>query len=145
MILDAHHPHPHQEAQEQEQEQESGGMRDQTPSMSLLTYSKKWYPPLPPSSLSPLTNVKQLRPQVERLFPLWTYLGLTSGAIIGFITGNLPGAAIGAYAGSKLGKVRDAKGKAVYQVFKDLGGEQKAEILKALASKVFTMAAGNVS
>lgn len=34
------------------------------------------------------------------------------------IAGNLPGAAIGGFAGSKLGAVRDAKGKAVYEVFK---------------------------
>jgi hypothetical protein len=57
------------------------------------------------------------------------------------IVGNLPGAAVGAFGGSKLGAVRDAKGKSVMQVFSTLGGDQKAEILKGLAAKVFSMAA----
>jgi hypothetical protein len=34
----------------------------------------------------------------------------------------------GAYAGNRLGAVRDAKGKAVAAVFAELGGEQKAEV-----------------
>lgn len=55
------------------------------------------------------------------------------------IAGNIPGAAIGALGGSKLGAIRDAKGKAVYEVFKDLGADQKAEVLKGLAAKVFGM------
>ena len=62
---------------------------------------------------------------------------------------------VGAYAGNRLGAVRDAKGKAVAAVFAELGGEQKAEvnrgsmfrgvlllndslqIIKALAMKIF--------
>ncbi|KAK4055275.1 hypothetical protein OIV83_000557 [Microbotryomycetes sp. JL201] len=80
-----------------------------------------------------------LRPEVQRHAPLWTWLGAASGAAIGFIAGNIPGAAIGGFAGSRLGAVRDAKGKAVYQVFKDLGADQKAEVLKGLAAKVFGM------
>lgn len=52
-----------------------------------------------------------LRPEVDRFFPLWTWMGAASGAALGFIAGNLPGAAIGAYGGSRLGAVRDAKGK----------------------------------
>lgn len=61
------------------------------------------------------------------VFDLQRVIGAGAGAAIGFIGGNLPGAAIGAYAGSKLGQVRDSKGKAVYEVFKDLGADQKAE------------------
>jgi hypothetical protein len=56
-----------------------------------------------------------LRPEVQRVMPFWKYVGAASGAAIGFIVGNLPGAAIGGYGGSKLGAVRDAKGKAVYE------------------------------
>ncbi|BGP36725.1 hypothetical protein JCM10450v2_000617 [Rhodotorula kratochvilovae] len=80
---------------------------------------------------------EMLRPEVNRALPLWTWSGAAAGATLGFIAGNLAGAAIGAFAGSKLGAVRDAKGKAVYQVFKDLDGSQKAQVLAALASKVF--------
>ncbi|KAI5480853.1 chaperone protein [Pseudohyphozyma bogoriensis] len=81
-----------------------------------------------------------LHPEVHRTVPLWTWTGAAAGAVIGFIAGNIPGAAIGGYGGSRLGAIRDAKGKAVYEVFKDLGADQKAEVLKALVSKVFGMA-----
>lgn len=60
----------------------------------------------------------------------------------------------GAYAGNRLGAIRDAKGKAVATVFAELGGTQKAEvslfvvcfvrqlnsmlqIIKSLAMKIF--------
>jgi hypothetical protein len=41
---------------------------------------------------------------------------------------NLPGLMVGAYAGNRLGAVRDAKGKAVAAVFAELGNEQKAQV-----------------
>ncbi|KAK1229799.1 hypothetical protein PQX77_007124 [Marasmius sp. AFHP31] len=77
-----------------------------------------------------------LRPEVERRVPWWTYFGAVCGAGIGFIVANLPGSMVGAYAGNRLGAIRDAKGKSVASVFNDLGGNQKAEILRALALKV---------
>ncbi|KAM0755974.1 DnaJ-domain-containing protein [Meredithblackwellia eburnea MCA 4105] len=83
-----------------------------------------------------------MRPEVQRVFPLWTWTGAAAGAVMGFIVGNIPGAAIGGYGGSRLGAIRDAKGKAVYQVFKDLGADQKAEVLKGLAAQVFGLSAG---
>jgi len=77
-----------------------------------------------------------LRPEVERHLPLWTWLGAACGAGLGYITANVPGLVVGAYAGNRLGAVRDAKGKSVAAVFAGLGGAQKAEILRALALKV---------
>lgn len=35
---------------------------------------------------------------------------------------------IGAYAGNRIGAIRDAKGKSVAAVFMQLGGGQKAEV-----------------
>lgn len=43
---------------------------------------------------------------------------------------------VGAYAGNRLGAIRDAKGKSVAAVFGELGGNERAQILKALAMKV---------
>ncbi|KAI0304908.1 DnaJ domain-containing protein [Russula brevipes] len=77
-----------------------------------------------------------LRPEVERHVPWWTWLGAACGAGLGFITANVPGLVVGAYAGNRLGAIRDAKGKSVAAVFTELGGAQKAQILRALALKV---------
>ncbi|KAL7008326.1 hypothetical protein EMMF5_002055 [Cystobasidiomycetes sp. EMM_F5] len=83
-----------------------------------------------------------LTPEVERVVPFWRWLGAGAGAVMGFIVGNLPGAAIGAYGGGKVGAIRDAKGKAVATVFKEMGGDQKAAILQALLSKVMGSVTG---
>ncbi|KAH9937557.1 DnaJ domain-containing protein [Fomitopsis serialis] len=56
-----------------------------------------------------------LRPEVQRHAP-W------------FIIANIPGLMVGAYAGNRLGAIRDAKGKSVAAVFGQLGGSQKAEV-----------------
>ncbi|KAK7064011.1 DnaJ-domain-containing protein [Favolaschia claudopus] len=77
-----------------------------------------------------------LRPEVQRHAPWWAYLGAVCGAGVGFIIANFPGLMLGAVAGNRLGSVRDAKGKSVAAVFSELGGNQKAEILRALAMKV---------
>ncbi|CAE6423466.1 hypothetical protein RSOLAG1IB_02786 [Rhizoctonia solani AG-1 IB] len=77
-----------------------------------------------------------LRPEVEKQASWWTYLGAASGAGLGFIIANIPGLVVGGYAGNRLGAIRDAKGKPVAAVFAQLGGSQKAEILKILAIKV---------
>lgn len=47
----------------------------------------------------------------------WGLLGGGSGAALGFIVANVPGALAGAVAGNRLGAIRDAKGKSVYAVF----------------------------
>ncbi|WVR06088.1 hypothetical protein IAU60_003116 [Kwoniella sp. DSM 27419] len=79
---------------------------------------------------------EMLAPEVAHVRPWWSWLGGASGAAIGYIVFNIPGAVAGGFAGNRLGAVRDAKGRAVGEVFKDLGASQKAEILKALAFKV---------
>ncbi|KAG8836530.1 hypothetical protein FRB91_010615 [Serendipita sp. 411] len=77
-----------------------------------------------------------LRPEVQRVVPWWTYLGAASGAGLGFIIANVPGALVGGFVGNRVGAIRDAKGRAVITVFNDLASEQKAEILRSLAFKV---------
>jgi len=77
-----------------------------------------------------------LRPEVERHAPWWSWLGAACGGGLGFIVANIPGLMLGAFAGNRLGAIRDAKGKSVAAVFSELGGNQKAEILRALALKV---------
>ncbi|EGO01762.1 hypothetical protein SERLA73DRAFT_177243 [Serpula lacrymans var. lacrymans S7.3] len=77
-----------------------------------------------------------LRPEVQRHAPWWSYLGAVCGGGVGFIIANVPGLMVGAYAGNRLGAVRDAKGKSVAAVFSQLGGTQKADVLRALAMKV---------
>ncbi|KIM67181.1 hypothetical protein SCLCIDRAFT_108533 [Scleroderma citrinum Foug A] len=77
-----------------------------------------------------------LRPEVERHAPWWSCLGAACGGGLGFIVANIPGLMIGAFAGNRLGAIRDAKGKSVAAVFSELGTEQRFEILRALAMKV---------
>lgn len=77
-----------------------------------------------------------LRPEVHRVAPVWKWVGSASGAGLGFILANIPGAIGGAVLGNRLGAIRDAKGKSVGEVFINVGSDQKAEVLKALASKV---------
>lgn len=100
-------------------------------------------PPPRPNAEETFGNVFEelLRPEVERTVNWWTYLGMASGAGMGFIVANLPGMFVGGLAGSKLGAIRDAKGKSVASVFAELGGQQKAEILRALAMKILGTAA----
>lgn len=47
---------------------------------------------------------------------------------LGFVVGNVPGALAGAFAGNRLGAIRDAKGKSVGEVFLGLGTERKAQV-----------------
>ncbi|WVQ97663.1 hypothetical protein IAU59_004777 [Kwoniella sp. CBS 9459] len=79
---------------------------------------------------------EMLTPEVAKVRPWWSWVGGASGAALGYIVFNVPGAVAGGFAGNRLGAIRDAKGRAVGEVFKDLGAGQKAEILRALAFKV---------
>lgn len=77
-----------------------------------------------------------LRPEVNRVAPIWKWVGGASGTALGFIVGNVPGALAGAFAGSQLGRIRDAKGKSVAEVFMSLGASQRAEVLTRLLQRV---------
>ncbi|CAI7639064.1 unnamed protein product [Penicillium pancosmium] len=72
----------------------------------------------------------------------WAVVGGVSGGAIGFIVGNLPGALAGAVAGNRLGAVRDAKGKSVYEVFLELPNSDRSRLLSELAAKVFQSSMG---
>lgn len=72
----------------------------------------------------------------------WSVVGGLSGGALGFIVANAPGAFAGAVAGNRLGAVRDAKGKSVYEVFLDLPQSDRARLLSELAAKVFQSTVG---
>jgi len=67
----------------------------------------------------------------------WSIVGGLSGGAMGFIVANFPGMLAGAVAGNRLGSVRDAKGKSVYEVFRELPQGDKAKLLSEMAAKVF--------
>lgn len=72
----------------------------------------------------------------------WSVVGGISGGALGFIVANTPGALAGAVAGNRLGAVRDAKGKSVYEVFQELPQTERARLLSELAAKVFQSTMG---
>ncbi|PLB36331.1 putative DnaJ chaperone (Caj1) [Aspergillus candidus] len=72
----------------------------------------------------------------------WSIIGGVSGGALGFIMANTAGAFAGAVAGNRLGAVRDAKGKSVYDVFLDLPQDGRARLLSELAAKVFQSTMG---
>jgi len=115
----------------------SSARQDNTSRSAKADWSRSGAPERPDAD-GVFTDVFEelLRPEVESRVPLWAWLGTASGAGIGFIMANIPGALIGGAAGNRLGAIRDAKGKSVGQVFLQLGGNQKAEILRLLAIKV---------
>ncbi|KAH8149044.1 uncharacterized protein LAJ45_07020 [Morchella importuna] len=73
---------------------------------------------------------------------LWGIIGGLSGGALGFIVANVPGLVAGAVAGNRLGAVRDAKGKSVYEVFQELPQSDRAKLLSDLASRVLAHAVG---
>ncbi|KAJ1819064.1 hypothetical protein IWW57_005623 [Coemansia sp. S610] len=77
-----------------------------------------------------------LRSEVGPGTAWWSTLGMVSGAAMGFIVANVPGAVVGGYAGKKLGAVRDATGRPVYESFKELPHARKLQVLTALAAHV---------
>lgn len=75
----------------------------------------------------------------------WSLVGGLSGGALGFIIANFPGAMAGAVAGNRLGAVRDAKGKSVYEVFQQLPQQDRARMLSQLAARVFQSTMGGMS
>ncbi|KAK2768841.1 hypothetical protein FQN54_000701 [Arachnomyces sp. PD_36] len=75
----------------------------------------------------------------------WSLVGGLSGGALGFIIANFPGAMAGAVAGNRLGAVRDAKGKSVYEVFQQLPQQDRARLLSQLAARVFQSTMGAAS
>ncbi|OAA49367.1 Heat shock protein DnaJ [Metarhizium rileyi] len=72
----------------------------------------------------------------------WSLVGGLSGGALGFIVANFPGMLAGAVAGNRLGAVRDAKGKSVYEVYSLLPQDDRARLLSQLATRVFSHVAG---
>lgn len=72
----------------------------------------------------------------------WGMAGGVSGGVLGFILANFPGLMAGAVAGNRLGAIRDAKGKSVYEVFQALPQSERATLLTQLAAKVFSHTVG---
>lgn len=62
----------------------------------------------------------------------WGIVGGLSGGALGFIVGNVPGLLAGAVAGNRLGAVRDAKGKSVYEVFQELPQSDRAKVRRVV-------------
>ncbi|PYH40059.1 putative DnaJ chaperone (Caj1) [Aspergillus saccharolyticus JOP 1030-1] len=83
------------------------------------------------------------RTQARPTSRFWSIVGGVSGGALGFIIGNAPGALAGAVAGNRLGAVRDAKGKSVYEVFLELPQTDRARLLSELAAKVFQTTMGH--
>jgi curved DNA-binding protein CbpA len=79
-------------------------------------------------------------PQARPTSKFWSIIGGLSGGALGFIVANVTGAVAGAVAGNRLGAVRDAKGKSVYEVFQELPQSEKAKLLSDLAAKMFAHA-----
>jgi hypothetical protein len=67
-------------------------------------------------------------------------VGSVSGAILGFIIADIPGAIGGLVAGNRLGAIRDNHGKSVYEVFQGLDPETRSSILAKLAQRILAQA-----
>jgi hypothetical protein len=81
------------------------------------------------------------RSKPQLWFGLWAVLGGLAGVVLGFIIFNFPGAMIGAVGGFTLGRIRDVRKKAVYEVFQELPHAEKARLLSGLLTKVMTQVA----
>lgn len=111
-------------------------MRQQKDNLTLMAssrvYSKRFVCELT-MMWQQITLYQLLRPEIERRTPWWSWLGAVCGGGMGFIIANVPGLMLGAFAGNRLGAVRDAKGKSVASVFNELGSQQKAEVTESIS------------
>ncbi|KAG4092521.1 hypothetical protein H8356DRAFT_1702114 [Neocallimastix lanati (nom. inval.)] len=74
--------------------------------------------------------------EVPQPHTFWKRLGGAAGIVLGFILMNVPGAVACGIAGTKLGEIRNNKGCSVYDAFKKLDRDKKAEILSQLTKEV---------
>ena len=73
---------------------------------------------------------------------VWRQLGGVSGAVLGFIVANVPGAVAGLFAGQYLGSIRDRHQKSVLEVYQTLPLDERLKLLAVLASKLAQAMAG---
>lgn len=76
-------------------------------------------------------------------FGLWSWVGGLSGAALGFIIMNLPGAVAGFAGGRYLGGMRDKHGASVMTVFQSMPSDKRRELITMLAMKVLNVGLGN--
>ena len=67
----------------------------------------------------------------------WAIAGTLSGAVLGFIMANVPGAAAGGTIGNRMGALRDKHGQPVYKTFQQLPQSERSKLLTELAAKLF--------
>ncbi|GAO52254.1 DnaJ-domain-containing protein [Saitoella complicata NRRL Y-17804] len=72
----------------------------------------------------------------------WSLAGGASGAVLGFIVGNVPGLLAGAVVGNRLGAIRERNQRSVYEVYQSLPADHKARILADLAQNFMHLAGG---
>ncbi|RKP06826.1 DnaJ domain-containing protein [Thamnocephalis sphaerospora] len=77
-----------------------------------------------------------LKPEMEKPSMLWSVLGGISGATLGFIAANIPGALAGSVAGANLGRLRDIKGQSVYDTFMQLDDTHRQTIIVAVSKSL---------
>ncbi|RMZ80660.1 hypothetical protein DV738_g2659, partial [Chaetothyriales sp. CBS 135597] len=70
----------------------------------------------------------------------WAIAGTLSGAVLGFIVANVPGAAAGGAVGNRLGALRDKHKRSVYETFQQLPQTERNKLLTELAAKLFATA-----
>ncbi|RMD44258.1 hypothetical protein DV735_g827, partial [Chaetothyriales sp. CBS 134920] len=70
----------------------------------------------------------------------WAIAGTLSGAVLGFIVANVPGAAAGGAVGNRLGALRDKHRQSVYETFQQLPQTERNKLLTELAAKLFASA-----
>ncbi|KXS21453.1 DnaJ-domain-containing protein [Gonapodya prolifera JEL478] len=88
-----------------------------------------------------------LRPEMERVGrqnkgTSYAAIGGASGAGLGFIIANVPGAVIGTVVGGALGVIRDRKGMSLVDAFNQLPAETRKEIIHVVTTAFMGGAVG---
>jgi curved DNA-binding protein CbpA len=80
-----------------------------------------------------------IRAEIESPGMAWPITGVLSGAVLGFVAGNLPGAIVGGYSGLQLGRLRAIKGKSIYNIFMELDKNHRLDILYVILRTTLEM------